>query len=149
MTSYYSKAYVDVQFKTSDRLELVIALYESAIAAVNQGIDAIETENDAGRMNALEQANQVLMLLSESLDFTQAGGMAGRLHGLYLFMMRQLLEANRDKSVEPLEIVRGNLSILLDGWHQAAQSEEVRRQKREKHREENHAPGEGRLAMMA
>lgn len=125
MSTTYSKAYLSTQVNTSDPLSLVIALYETAISNVTQAIEGIETGDLDARRKCISRASEIIMALSEALDYTQQDGLAGKLFSMYTFMLRQLLEANRENEVEPLESVRSTLSILLEGWQHASRDPEA------------------------
>ncbi|MFP4380675.1 MAG: flagellar export chaperone FliS [Candidatus Sumerlaeia bacterium] len=116
MSAYYSNAYLETQVGTSDPIALVISLYESAIAKVSRAMQAIEDGDYVKRGEMTSETAEILLTLSNSLDFSQSNNLAGRLFALYNFMMRQLLEANRNNDVEVLQEVKSTLNILLSGW---------------------------------
>ena len=145
MAPYYSNAYLNIQVKTADRIDLVIAMYEGAMTNVNKAIESIESEDDSNRMKAIDKSSKIIMTLSDALDFSQDGGISGKLYSLYNYMLQQLLEANRTKETEPLEIVRSSLVILLDGWVQVSKSKEaleIRNQDAEVREQTGQGPGE-------
>ena len=131
MVTYYSKAYLSTQVNTAGRLDLIVALYEKTITDVSRAMKAITTGNDKVRADAIQSAADILMGLTESLDFTEPGGLAGRLFALYHYQLHMLLEANRTGDIEPLQSVKTTLNILLNGWRQASVTEaahEIRRE---------------------
>lgn len=130
MAPYYSKAYLSTQVHTSDRIEIVISLYEAALSYITQAIGAIEKEDIARRGENITKAAKVFMALCEALDYSQPGDLAGKLFGIYNGYLYQLLEANRSNDVASLQTVHASMSILLNGWKQIArtpEAEEIRR----------------------
>lgn len=125
MAPFYSKAYLTTQVHTSDRLDLVIALYEEALAAVRQTMEAIEGGDRTRRAEAVRRATNILIALSEALDHTQETDLSGTLFALYHFQIQQILEANRKNDIEPLMAVKGTLNILLSAWRQVARTAEA------------------------
>ena len=125
MAPFYSKAYLSTQVQTGDRLGLLISLYERGLADVTQAMEAVEAVDSKKRGEMIEKASGVLMALCEALDYTQQGTLAGDLFSLYNFLMRQLLEANRENDLERLQVVKTTLTILLNGWKQIATSAEA------------------------
>lgn len=125
MVPFYSKAYLSTQVNTSGRLDLVIALYEKTIAHVAKAMRAIGSGDDDVRRDNIHAAAEILMALTEALDFTEAGDLPGRLFALYNYQLRMLLEANRNLDVEPLQSVKSTMTILLNGWQQIARGEEA------------------------
>ncbi|MBN1868012.1 flagellar export chaperone FliS [Candidatus Sumerlaeota bacterium] len=124
MAPYYSQAYLSTHIETADRMSLVVTLYEAALANVTQAMEAIESGDSAAKSKSIERASKILMGLCEALDYTQDNGLSGRLFALYTFQLRQLLEANRTDDVEPLQMVKSTLTILLEGWETVSRSPE-------------------------
>ncbi len=120
MDSRYSNAYVATQVNTSEGIDLVIALYEAALASLTRAMKAIEDDDDDAHSTAISRVSQIIMALSDALDYSQPGPLAGDLFGLYNYQLHQLLEAHRTKDAEPLQIVRSTLMSLLDGWRKVA-----------------------------
>jgi len=125
MAPYYSKGYLSVQVETSDRVELVISLYEAALTHIAQAMEAVEAGDAAKRGDRITKAANVLMTLCESLDYSQPGPLAANLFGIYNLHLRQLLEANRTSNLVALQSVRSSLSVLLSGWRQVMRSPEA------------------------
>jgi flagellar protein FliS len=125
MTPLQANAYLSTQVKTSDRVDLVISLYQGALAYVKQAMEAQEEGNVEKRSDLIHRTSKILIALGESLDYTQDGGISGSLFGIYNFQIQQLLEANRTNDIEPLQTVKATLSILLNAWQQVAKSPEA------------------------
>jgi flagellar secretion chaperone FliS len=119
-----SQAYLTTMVDTSDRLGLVITVYESALANIKSVLSDEDIDKEK-RSEAINKTSKILYALSEALDYSQPGGMAGNLSSLYTFMQRQLFEANASGDNEALRDVKGILSILLNGWTQIANKPEV------------------------
>ncbi len=69
---------------------------------------------------AIIKAQDIIGELMASLDFDRGGEIARNLFTLYVFMNRQLLEANLRKTEKPLQDVRGMLFELRGAWAQVA-----------------------------
>ena len=126
MAPFYSKAYLSTQVNTADRMDLVIALYEGAIGFVSQAMEAVEAGDAEQRGEMISRVSNIIIALSEALDYSQEGGVSGNLFAIYNFQLQQLLEANRTNDIESLQTVKSTLSILLDGWKQVAESSEAK-----------------------
>ena len=98
MAPFYSKAYLATRVHTSDRLDLVISLYEEALAAVRQAMQAIEADDRGRRNEASRRATNILVALSDALDHSQETDLSGSLFALYRFQIQQVLEASRKKA---------------------------------------------------
>jgi flagellar secretion chaperone FliS len=117
-----TKAYLNTQVQTADRLELLIAMYEGALGFVRRAVEGIEENNSTKRSTAIGRAADIISHLSEVLDFTQPGDVAGSLFAMYTYQLRLLIQANRENDIEPLETVYSTLCILLNGWREIATS---------------------------
>jgi flagellar protein FliS len=115
-------AYRQVQIKTANQGRLILILYDGAIRAIEAALEALPArERRYDRVNAaIIKAQDVIGELMASLDFERGGEIARNLFALYLFMNRQLLEANLRKVPEPLEDVRRMLVELRGAWAQVA-----------------------------
>lgn len=125
MSALCSQAYLSAQVNTADPLELIISLYETAILNVRKAMTAIAEEDPETRRDAISKTAEILMTLTESLDYTVGDSLAGHLFGLYNFQLEKLLEANRNEDIEALQSVKSTLSILLNGWQEVATNPEA------------------------
>ena len=112
--------HMEEQPAAATRGETLATHYAQAIEFVETAIQAIKRGDSQGRSEAILYASETITALARGLDFTQAGGLTGRLYGMYYLQTRQLLEANRSDDIGLLDSVRGSLEILQSGWKIAA-----------------------------
>ncbi|MFL6451215.1 MAG: flagellar export chaperone FliS [Bryobacteraceae bacterium] len=103
-------------------LQLVIALYEGAIGAIEQAKGALVSGEDFARSRSITKAVSILAELMCSLDHDKGGEISGNLKRLYSYMQQRLLLAHATKSAEPMNEVVGLLSSLLESWRQLSNS---------------------------
>jgi flagellar protein FliS len=120
-----SQAYLTAQVHTADRMDLVIALYENAIASIKQAMEAIESGEADRRHPPLRHATDVLLTLSDALNFNVESDLTLNLFRIYSYHISQLLQAGRRGDLVGLQAVKSSLTILLDGWRQVARSPEA------------------------
>lgn len=125
MAPYHSQAYLSTQIKTSDRMEIIIALYEAILSNIAQAMEAAESGDVLKRGEKITGASEILLTLCESLDFSQPGSLSSNLFTMYSMYLQQLLEANRTNNLVLLQSVHSGVSILLDAWRQIADSPEA------------------------
>ncbi|MBN2737925.1 MAG: flagellar export chaperone FliS [Spirochaetales bacterium] len=114
------KAYRETQIKTATPGKLIIMLYDGAIKNVRNAISLIEEKSkkfDAVN-NHIIKAQDIISELMVSLNFEEGGEIAKNLFSLYMYMNKQLLEANLKKDIEPLKEVQRHLSELREAWAQ-------------------------------
>ena len=93
-------------------------LYDGAIKQVNLAIEAMDQKHRKYDVmnNSIIKAQDIISELMVSLDFDKGGDIARNLFSLYIFMNRQLLDANVQKLIAPLRDVKGMLMELRAAW---------------------------------
>jgi len=115
-------AYRQVQIKTANQGRLILMLYDGAIRNIDAALEATpQKQRGYDLVNAaIVKAQDIIGELMASLDFDRGGEIARNLFTLYVFMNRQLLEANLRKTDPPLRDVRRMLLALRAAWAAAA-----------------------------
>ncbi len=109
------QAYVDNGVVGSDPLQLVIAMYETAITRTREAAVCLKSGDIWGRARAISKAVNILTELIVSVN-PEAGSDIGRnLDRLYHYMQRRLQEAHAKKTAEPLVEVEKLLATALAG----------------------------------
>lgn len=116
----FARVYQAQSILTTTPGNLVLMLYDGAIRFLNQAIDA-DTETDERqriqKMHAsLVKAQNILVELRANLDFKAGGDYALNLDRLYDYYLRRILQANLQKSTEPIGEVIGLIGQLRSGW---------------------------------
>ncbi len=116
------QAYRETQIKTANQGKLIIMLYDGAIKNINLAMELLdEKKKQYDRIsNSIIKAQDIITELIVSLDFEKGGDIAKNLFSLYIFMNRQLLDANINKDKAPLESVKKMLSDLREAWAEVA-----------------------------
>lgn len=114
MANPYLK-YRQTEVETSDQGRLLLMLYEGGIRFAGRAQRALQENDLEAASNYLTRAQDILAELMSSLNF-DAGPVAGGLFRLYEYMYFQLVEANVQKSAEPVEQVERMLLELRDAW---------------------------------
>ena len=116
------QAYKQTQIKTANQGRLIVMLYDGAIRSINIALESFE--KDAKKLDdissSIMKAQDIITELMVSLDFDRGGEIAKNLYNLYVFMNRQLLEANIRKDNKPLFNVKNLLCELREVWVEIA-----------------------------
>ena len=83
--------------------------------------------------NNIIKAQDIISELMVALDFEKGGDIAKNLFSIYVYMNRELLNANINKDSEPLKRVKKLLMELREAWNEVA----------EKSMEEKSTPSKG------
>ena len=79
------QAYKQVQTESRSPLELVVMLYDGALAALAQATDAADRKDLRQRGRAISQALAIIGTLQENLNVAEGGAVAQELDRLYAY----------------------------------------------------------------
>lgn len=113
-------AYQQVQTETRSPLELVVMLYDGALASVMQARDAAARGDVRQRGAAVSKALSIVGALRETLNLSDGGTVAAELDRLYDYVTRRLLDVTARHDAAALVEVHKLLSGVRDAWHQIA-----------------------------
>ncbi|MEQ8190866.1 MAG: flagellar export chaperone FliS [Candidatus Eremiobacterota bacterium] len=113
--------YKRTQVETSSPGKLVVMLYDGAIKFLIQAkIKMSRKEKDRKQIEeisySLKRAKAIINELAITLDMKQGGDMAKNLLFLYEFMINQLITADIDLDVAPVDRVIGMIKELREAW---------------------------------
>jgi flagellar protein FliS len=115
-------AYRQTQVQSSTPLELVVMLYDGALTALRQTIDAMERGDLVTKRETLGRALSILGHLRSTLNLEDGGSIAVSLDELYRYMNERITAANIHRDTAPLTEVVQLLSGLREAWAQIAQT---------------------------
>lgn len=97
-------------------LELVVLLYDAALARLNDARGAIDRGDLPAFRDAISRVLGIVAELQNTLDMGAGGDIAKSLDSLYSFVTTALMDASARASASPLEGVETVLSTLRDAW---------------------------------
>jgi len=119
MHSREFQSYKKTEIETASPAKLVLLLYDGALKRLNRALESL-------KQGALEEAHENLIKVQEilvelmlALDWKVGGDLAPRLHSLYDFMYRHLVQANIKGDAEAVSEVIKLMSTLREGWEEA------------------------------
>lgn len=119
----YRKVSVESIVDSASPAQLVLMLYEGAIAAIASAHQQMELKNIAAKGEAISKAISIINDgLKASLDLKVGGELAKNLSELYDYMGRRLLLANLKNDPSALDEVRQLLLQLRGAWESLATS---------------------------
>ena len=116
------QSYRETQIKTANQGRLIVMLYDAALRSIGRALQALDTGVKGFETvnSAIIRAQDVVGELMVSLDMERGGDIARNLFGLYVFVNRQLMEANIRKDRQYLETARKLLAELREAWNAIA-----------------------------
>lgn len=112
------QAYRRTQIETAPPEQLILMLYDGAIRFARNGRRALEDGDRQKAHAALTRAQDVISELIGSLDMEAGGELAANLYRLYRYIYQRLVQANVQKSVEPIDEVVRLVGELREGWYE-------------------------------
>jgi len=113
--------YVNDSIGTAGPAQLVLALYDGALGAIERARILLETAPaGVGTVHTqLLKAQRIVAELNVTLDHDRGGDIAANLAALYDFCLRYLVEANLTKDPAKLPPVTDVLRGLRQAWAEA------------------------------
>jgi flagellar protein FliS len=97
-------------------LELVVMLYDGALARVTDARAAMDRGDLPAYRNAIGCALGIIAELQNTLNLSSGGDIAKSLDSLYSFVSTALLDASAQADARPLDGVETVLASLRDAW---------------------------------
>ncbi|MDH4199795.1 MAG: flagellar export chaperone FliS [Spirochaetia bacterium] len=105
------------QVETADPKQLVVMLYEGAIRFLEEALLNVDNFKKYDLVNTkILRAQDIITELMVSLDMDRGGEIADNLLSLYVYMKKELLEANMKKDRAMIERVLKMLRDLNVAW---------------------------------
>jgi flagellar protein FliS len=109
-------AYQDTSVTTQSKGRLIVLLYEGAIKFMKLAIKELEANNYEAKGRYINKALDIINELNAVLDTDAGGEIAVNLRKLYLFMNRQLSQANIKRDPQMIREVITLMEELNQGW---------------------------------
>ena len=117
--SYGLGAYKKTSVETASKEQILLMLYQAAIKNCKKAIEAIDQKNIAKKGEYIGKMQDIVVELSNSLDFEVGGDVAKELASLYDYILYSSTQANIKIDKAPLEGCLKVLNTLYDGWTEA------------------------------
>lgn len=111
-----AQAYAHTQIQTASSVQVVVLLYDGAIASMKLAQEGITTSNYPDKARFLDRALRVIGELSASLNMEEGGGIAKDLRRMYEYMQFELTQANLKNEPCRLEGPIRCLSVMREAW---------------------------------
>ncbi|MET4162986.1 flagellar protein FliS [Marinobacterium sp. MBR-111] len=121
--SQYKSVDLNAAVASASPHQLISMLFRGALEALAKASGAIERKDVQLRTTQLNKACEIIVNLKGSLDFEKGGEVAENLDGLYDYMIRALMEANRNNDIAKVKEVSGLVAEIAEGWSQIPSEE--------------------------
>lgn len=110
--------YKTMSIQTASPDRLLIMLYDGLLLAMRAAKDQIQAENLTESHRQLTKAQDIVRELRATLKMEYE--ISHALAALYDYFLRRLIDANLQKSVEPIDEIYPRVEELREAWVQAA-----------------------------
>jgi len=117
--SYGLGAYKKTSVETASKEQILLMLYQAAIKNCKKAMEAIDNKNLAKKGEYIGKLQDIVVELSNSLDFEVGGEVAKELASLYDYILYSSTQANIKIDKTHLEGCLKVLNTLYDGWTEA------------------------------
>ena len=118
----YAQQYKSMEVNSSNRIKLIVMVYDAAIASLKEADDA-HTRGDATRRNMYTaRAQCIINDLNGCLDMSH-GEIPTSLRSLYQFFIRHLAESLEQGATGNIAEVRTMMENLREGWDTICQQQ--------------------------
>ena len=123
-TNAYNQ-YLKSRIESASPLGLVVLMYEGAIKFLKLSREDFMDNDFESACEHLIRSQNIIRELQKSLDMN-VKELSPKLFGLYDYMIRQLIQANIKRKVEPIDQVLHMLSELKEAWETIAGNSQLK-----------------------
>lgn len=120
--SYGLGAYKKTSVETASKEQILLMLYQAAIKHCKKGIEAIEQNSLSKKGEHIGKMQDIVVELSNSLDFEIGGDVAKELASLYDYLLYASTQANIKLDASQLQGCLKVLNTLYEGWTEAVKA---------------------------
>ena len=120
------RRYQEVAIRTATPIQLVLLLYDAAIANLQRAQEHIAAHDIPSRTRCINKVTSILTELQSGLEFEASEEIARSLDRLYRYMKNRLFQANLRQSAGPLKESVQLLTGLRDAWGEVARLEALK-----------------------
>ncbi len=111
-----ARAYREEAITSAPPIKLVRMLYQGALRFLDKAIESDPNDPQSAFVDSLGRVDAIVTELRFALQKDHAPDVSNSLESLYLFVESQLLQAQVQRSCEPLPHARKVLATLSDAW---------------------------------
>ena len=112
----YKKVGVDASVLEACPHQLIQMLMQGFLDRVASAKGFMERKNYTQKCNFINKATDIVRGLQSSLDMEKGGDISADLHRLYDYIIRRLIDANRDNNQAILDEVMKLMNTIKEGW---------------------------------
>jgi len=108
--------YKKLEINSTNRLKLIVMVYDAAIAALKQAQECHHRNDMVKRNRFVSRAQLIITELNNALNMEQGKEISETLSKIYYFLNRHLNEVNTDNDIHKVGQAINILNNLRDAW---------------------------------
>ena len=108
--------YKKLEVTSTNRLKLILMVYDAAIASLKQAIDSHKRNDAIKRNRFISRAQLIISELNNALNMEQGKQISESLSKIYYFLNRHLSEVQTDNDIQKVKQSLNILNNLRDAW---------------------------------
>jgi flagellar secretion chaperone FliS len=117
-----ASAYLEQDVRTADPLQLLVRIFDVAVAQVGQARAALATGDPSAKARAVDRVSRCIGVLHGSLDMERGAEVSKNLDRLYGYLQHRLTMAHLRNDDRLFEEIASHLQELGSAWREAASS---------------------------
>ena len=109
-------SYRKTQIETANPATLILMLFDRAIVLLDKAKNEMIEKQYEEKGYSLTKANEIIAELTASLDMEKGGEIATSLKRLYNFVMREIVDADKNLDTNAIDNARRIVSELRESW---------------------------------
>jgi len=101
---------------TASPHQLIAMLYDGALTSLAQAKGALERKDIQARTTELNRATSIILGLQDFLDYDKGAEIAENLGRLYDYIIRTIIDANREMDADKVQEAMDLLLEIKRGW---------------------------------
>ena len=118
------KTYKEHSVNVSSNEELVLRLFEKAIVSLWEAHGYLDSGDKRSAVHPMQLGRKIFSELLACLDHDEGGELTENLHGLYLWIIREISRSGFDGDADRLEKSIGVAQSIYDGFKEAFNPQE-------------------------
>jgi len=111
--------YLQNKIESATPIGRILVLFEGCFKFIDKSKEALIAGDKVTFVEKNIRAQNIVRELRNSLNLDIDEKMAGGLYNLYNYLLKQLMQSVRTRTVGPLNEVRGHMDSLYKSWKQA------------------------------
>jgi flagellar protein FliS len=119
VNNYVANSYLQNKVESASPIGRILLLFEGCFKFIDKSRDALKAGDKVTFVEKNIRAQNIIRELRNSLNLDVDEKIAGGLYSLYNYLLKQLMQSVRTRTIAPLDEVSKHLQTLYESWKKA------------------------------